>query len=234
MGIFSHKYSTHSDAFLEHVNITFYMWPIACSLFAQNITAELRGDNVLLWKETMPAPTGNPTPFIRSSAPNDTLEIAWGTLMHNAFLKSVGYISTSAQLFTPFELKLSSGLNNTNNSLALLGERLTTVSSLSYALFVQGWRTSPPATGWKPVFAAVSGSRSFVMGCLDIQIVPLAIGVVTCSIMIFVFVTASRWSRLSDDIIRDGRVINMHQGMQNVLWRFGSMDLAPQSPQHAK
>jgi hypothetical protein len=221
MSIFSHQYYVHSGAFLEHVNATFYMWPIGCSLFAQNITAVVRGDNVLLWKNTTSTSTSfhDSTPFIRSSAPSDPLEMAWGVLMLNAFAQDVTYTLNTTQLFTPFELQLLSGLNNTNNSLALLGERLTTMTSLSYALFVWDFLISTPGRispdSWSPVFATIFGSHSFVMAGLVIQILPLVIGAVTCFILIFVFVTATRRSQSSDNIIRDGRMISVISLLRN-------------------
>jgi hypothetical protein len=191
------------------------MWPIGCSLFAQNITARLRGDNVLLWKDSTPTPTNNPTPFIRSHAPNDPLEIAWVRLMFLSSVEDPGYYWETTHRFLPLNLLLLSGLNSTDNSLALLGERLTNMTSLSYALLVHDWRTSPPDGGWNPVFAIASGSRSFVMAGLVVQILPLAIGAVTCSIIIIVFVAVSRRSQLSDDIIRDGRVLNVISLLHN-------------------
>ncbi|KAF9510670.1 hypothetical protein BS47DRAFT_49906 [Hydnum rufescens UP504] len=56
----------HKNAFLEDVNATFYIWPIGCSLFAQNITVDVQGDNTLLSKKTAHTPSDNPTPFLQA------------------------------------------------------------------------------------------------------------------------------------------------------------------------
>ncbi|KAF9513091.1 hypothetical protein BS47DRAFT_1393580 [Hydnum rufescens UP504] len=75
------------NAFHEDVNATFYIWPIACSLFAQNITADVQGDNTLMKKNTSSTTTDDPTPFLQPDIPHDPLEIAWGSMMSNIYLQ---------------------------------------------------------------------------------------------------------------------------------------------------
>ncbi|KAF9511950.1 hypothetical protein BS47DRAFT_1124728 [Hydnum rufescens UP504] len=118
------------NAFLENVNATFYIWPIGCSLFVQNFTAHVLGDNTLLWRNITHTPTDNPTPFLWHDIPHDPLEIAWGDMITQIYLSQVVMFPQlpsvssegSSQFLTPFELQLGSGLNSTNDSFTLLGE----------------------------------------------------------------------------------------------------------------
>jgi hypothetical protein len=191
------------------VNVTFYIWPIGCTLFVQNITAKVRGDNTLLWKEDTLTPTATRTPFIRPHAPDDPWELTWAPLF--------SYVSPQSSPYLLF-----SGLNSTSNSLSLLEKRLSTMTSLSYALLAQQWRRTVSLEGdsqfnqsWSPIFANVSGSRSIVMAGLVVHSLPLAIGIVTCFALVFVFVTTARQTKPTDNIIRDGRVINMISLLHN-------------------
>ncbi|KAF9510720.1 hypothetical protein BS47DRAFT_52281 [Hydnum rufescens UP504] len=188
------------------------MWPIGCAMFSQNITAEVRGDNVLLWKSSPPppSPTPNPTPFIHLETPDDPWEAHWAEFIYP--LLSDQFLSPG-QLFAPIQLQFLSGLNSTNDSLALLGERLTTASSLSCAMLLQFWRIPftavPPRAQWTPVFAPAQASGSFVTALLVVQTLPLIIGLLMCSILISVFIVAARWSKSSDNSIQDGQVLNL-------------------------
>jgi hypothetical protein len=212
-----------SDAFLEDVNATFYIWPIGCSLFAQNITADVQGDNTLLWRNITHTPTDNPQPFLWHDIPHDPLETAWGDVIFSIYVSQSPLLSSVSegppQFLTPFELELGSGLNSTNDSLALLGERLSSMTALSYTLLAQTFHGSPDRVpqfhqGWSPVFATVSGSQSIVMAGLVVQTLPLILGILTCSILIFVFAAAARPS-ISSSNLQDGQVINMVSLLHN-------------------
>ena len=206
------------------MNVTFYIWPIGCSLFTQNFTADVWGDNTLLRKKTAHRPTDNPTPFLRDDTPHDPLEIAWGYLMYKIYVEEAPILLPSSQnpsqSLTPWELQLGSGLNSTNDSLALLNDRLSSMTALSYALLVQTFRStldsgSQVYRDWSPVFANVSGSQSILVAGLIVHTSPLIIGIITSSILIFVFLAAARLSRSSDNIIQDGQVINMLSLLHN-------------------
>ncbi|KAF9511968.1 hypothetical protein BS47DRAFT_1127892 [Hydnum rufescens UP504] len=124
------------------------------------------------------------------------------------------------QFLTTFELQLGSGLNSTNDSLALLGEQLSSMTALSCTLLAQTFRSSPdnvpqPHQPWSPVFATVSGSQSILMAGLVVQTLPLILGIVTCLILIFVFVASARPSTSSNNVLQDGQVINMVSILHN-------------------
>ncbi|KAF9511959.1 hypothetical protein BS47DRAFT_1394651 [Hydnum rufescens UP504] len=213
------------NAFLEDVNATFYIWPIGCSLFAQNITAHVWGDNTLLWRNITHTPTDNPTPFLWHDIPHDPLEITWGHMIVEIYVSQTTmfpslYLEDFPQFLTTFEHQLGSGLNSTNDSLALLGERLSSMTALSYTLLAHTYRSSPDSVpqfiqGWSPVFATVSGSQSILMAGLVVQTLPLILGIVTCSILIFVFAAVARPSTSSNNVLQDGQVINMVSILHN-------------------
>ncbi|KAF9510671.1 hypothetical protein BS47DRAFT_50025 [Hydnum rufescens UP504] len=119
----------------------------------------------------------------------------------------------------PFELQLGSGLNSTNDSLVLLGDRLSTMTALQYTLLVPTLHStvdlgSQIGLDWSPIFATVSGFQSILMACLTVQTLPLIMGIITSSILIFVFAVAARQS-ISDNVMRDGQVIDMASLLHN-------------------
>jgi hypothetical protein len=211
------------------VNATFYIWPIGCSLFAQNITADVRGDNVLLRKTAHALPQ-NPTPFLRDDIPHDPLEFYWGYMIFDIYHAESGLLSLlsplspegPSQFLTPLELLLGSGLNSTNDSLALLSDRLSSMTALFYTDLIQTYCNTPSSgpqvyfgQECSPVFATVSGSQSIVVAGLIVHLLPLIIGIITCSILIFIFVATAGQSTSSDNVIQDGKVINMVSLLHN-------------------
>ncbi|KAF9510702.1 hypothetical protein BS47DRAFT_51765 [Hydnum rufescens UP504] len=206
-----------NNAFHEDINMTFYIWPIGCSMFSQNITAEVRGDNVLLSRSLPPVPTPNPTPFIHSKTPDDPWEAGWAEFIYFLCNGTMHTLSPT-QVLTPFQLQLLSNLNSTADSLALLGERLATAASLSGAMllhFCHTPSTVPSDLQWKPVWANVPGSHSVIQAGLVVQTQFLMAQFILWSILLFVFIVAAGQLKSSDDVLQDGQVINLMSLLHN-------------------
>lgn len=83
------------NAFLENGTFTVYMWPIGCTFFVQNATAEVQGNNKLL-KSELSSPTqmdytnlfAPTSPALKSRY--DPLERSWEPLIHSIIESEIG------------------------------------------------------------------------------------------------------------------------------------------------
>jgi hypothetical protein len=76
-------------AFLEDGTFTLYTWPIGCSLYIDNITAEVRSNNKLL-SSTSKSPGIDPPNLFKREQPTDPLLTGWEPLIESIWYSEFG------------------------------------------------------------------------------------------------------------------------------------------------
>jgi len=91
--ILSRRPTTVSEPlpFLEPPNITFYIWPIVCSLSVHNVTAWVRGDNRLERTNVNTTVTNPTTPIISLRVPSDPMVTSWTFVVDEIFSRGLSF-----------------------------------------------------------------------------------------------------------------------------------------------
>jgi hypothetical protein len=206
--------------------VTFYIYPLACALYATPSTVRVRGDGVLLEASTT---TGlradvNSTPFIRPH-PMHNIELIWVNLTSGIYHLelnddfSLGLRNDMRPEFTWMENTLLNHIAN-GTGIRALEDSLSYISSLSYALLAQTWRTKLAQGGvaaqdlsqsWIPQNVTLNGTRPMIYVRLKFGGPQLTITFVSTTILVIVlFVgTYGHAGDHADPIIRDGGVIDL-------------------------
>ena len=127
--------------FHEPVTVTFYVWPLGCVLVTNNATARVRGDGSLLSLNVTNSTPYTPFPYL-SNHPKNGLEKYFAPL-HDVILYTEGGTDLSfggGDGLTWIEQALRVTLEN-QPSLRALEESLSSITSLTYSLLIQRWRT---------------------------------------------------------------------------------------------
>lgn len=209
-----------ANAYPETMDVTFYIYPLACSLYATPPTARVRGDGVLFETNTTTdlRTDLNGTPFIRSH-PVHNIELMWVNLtrgIYNLESSNVAIEGNHTIEFTWMEYTLLDCIIN-GTGIRALEDSLSYISSLSYALLAQSWRSKlfqdaqNLSQSWIPQDVTLNGTQSLVYARLKIGDAQLIITFASTIILIIVSFV-STYGHADDHIepiIRDGGVIDL-------------------------
>lgn len=217
-----------THAFNETATVTFYIYPLACSLYTTPITASVRGDGKLISTDASKGlrNDSDPTPFYRP-LPTQNTELLWWNLTDGLFHLQQNDVSSAnsgggSVAFTWLELTLLDRVVN-GTGIRSLEDSLAYMSTLAYALFVQSWRSQLDAAGggtqalkalatsWVPVNVTLNGSQPELFARLKVEGIQLFVTFV-CIILLFLVTIISTYGHASahiDPVIRDGGVIDI-------------------------
>jgi hypothetical protein len=193
---------------LDDLNITFYIWPIICSLSVHNVTAwvHVQGNAQLERTNASIALANLTTPSIKSIVPSDPMVISWSYLMDLLFL-----VEQQANSFTtPLEATF-----NQTWSLTSLEDQLSQFTAFYYTILVQHWQSSAlngdlsASQWWSEARGSVVVNQVRLFGRLDLRISQLVLGCV-CIIALMITSTISILGvRGQQGALMDGGVMNM-------------------------
>ena len=136
------KHRSHSD----NVSVTFHYWPIACAMYLEDVTAQVRGDGNLLSHSFNNSQAGNLQPFVRA-LPSSPYEKAWGQLFdamwHREILPTFGAPGFEGEYLPQYWLErqlfqLLNGTTSTSSEKMLaLEATLQSITSVAFSLLVQ-------------------------------------------------------------------------------------------------
>lgn len=220
-----------AQAFLEPLNISLFIWPIGCSLYAQNVLAQINGNNEIQQITpalTTPIKTYDPTPFMRKTSIMSGTETHWGLLiwesnrleiyntpqtwMPEKNMTNGGF--QAPEKLTPFQATALEALSQPQ-PLRALEVHLSSLSALTFGAVVQYWVTTlsqnnePVTQKWYPMRAIVAGSRTVTQATLHVNGVQLLISCI--SVLALAVVTISTLARppYREQTYRDAGVLDM-------------------------
>ncbi|KAF8331061.1 uncharacterized protein EI90DRAFT_3016512 [Cantharellus anzutake] len=166
---------------LETVNVTLYVWPIACALHVLNGTAVVTSDNKL--KSFIPALAEIPKPppgYIWPKEPTHIIEKIWGGLIY-LLVNSESKISAHNSWI---QASICHGTAAATGEISGLGDQLSLFTATWVGMLDQHWRmkyqTQAPISGisWQPLqaTATVYGSTQVLSARFTIHSVPLYFG----------------------------------------------------------
>ena len=194
-----------ANAFREKVTVNLYYYPLACSLFLDNVTATMAGDGTLIKVDRQDTDLHNtPYPFLRALPSNRLERTFWGLIeLSNTF--SINWI---------LDKLLSAIVNGTG--LASMERELSTITAMHYALLVQNWKTrlqqgdTTVRALWTPESVMLDGTKPLLFAKLCINVPQLFAGFVGTVLLILVALVTVWGHDLRDTVVRrDGGVIDM-------------------------
>lgn len=219
---------------MDSRNVTLYIYPLACSLFASSAIAHVRGDGKLESLTTIvdrfntvqdPA-----KPFIRSPpALDNDIERQFAnltqsilTLEYGDVLKEIGESSIE---FAWVEYTLMDLVAN-STGISAVEDGLAYIVSLVYALIVQGWRDELETSGyssatlgslassWVPSNVTLQGTRAVPFARLKVDGRQLVITFISTMVLVVVTIVIIMHGRADSDayadrVVRDGGVIDI-------------------------
>ena len=139
----------HRNSFPENVSVTFHYWPIACTMYLEDVTAQVRGDGTLLSHSFNNSQAGNLQPFVRA-LPSSPYEKAWGQLFDAIWgseIRARAYRSRFGGEYLPqhwLERQVFQLLNGTTSTssqkILALEATLQSITSVAFSLLVQQLR----------------------------------------------------------------------------------------------
>lgn len=202
-------------AFNESVRVTFFIWPLACVLAADQATATVLGNGSLVSLNSS-TPSHTAFPFM-TNEPKNQLESNWVPLL------DMGYTSedvSSLPAALIWETTAQSVLDE-QPSITALEDFLAGFTSLTYSLLVQGWRsryladnaTSPPV--WVPQYPIGTGEHPKLKAHLQVNGLPLLVGSLGVLVLGTISVLCVVGHGITDGIVRDGGVIDLVSLLNN-------------------
>ena len=194
--------------FNESVTVTFYVWPVGCVLVTNNATARVRGDGSLLSLNVTNLTPYLPFPFL-SNQPKNALEKYFAPL-HDLFTNS----EADEEGFLWIEQTLRMMLMN-QPTLRALEETLSSITSLTYSLLIQRWRTRlsegdrTVSSNWVPENKTAQGHYPLLQAHLQVNSIPLLVGSISTLVLATVSLICAAGHRITDNIVRDGGVIDL-------------------------
>ena len=198
--------------------MTFYIWPLGCSLFVESVPARVGVDGRLQSVNPTSNVTTSLTPFIRPRPTNPMEQLYWnitdGLFNVQATDLSMANRGGGNIKFTWLELLLLGAVVN-GTGIDAMENYLSHLSTLTYSLIVQNWR-SALLTGdasyeglWVPVYYTVSGTRPLLTARLKVNGVPLITGCICVLLLVIACLATIRRFQAHDSVIRDGGVIDI-------------------------
>lgn len=189
-------------AFSESMTVDFSLWNIGCSLYLEEVVAEIRGDNTLKSYVPTSSEVRPSRPFLRST-PNTTLERVWPMLLDTIDFMEAGHLNGDygpGQVIPNqwFQKQLANAFNTagatTLEKMLALESGLQNITSLAFALLVQQLRRQSDELGThsKLEYAMISGTQEGVVyAYLHINITQLSVGLLSMALIITSFVVST-------------------------------------------
>lgn len=210
--------------------MTFYFYPLACSIFTSSATAQVQGDGKLKSLRTTIDPFANvkdpAKPFIRSP-PTLEIEKQFVNLTNALYLLESQDISNVAAgggsiEFAWLEYTLMDRVANATG-MAAVEDSLAYVTSLAYAVRSQGWRDQLAgsaysdaalktlAPNWIPSNITLNGTEPVLFARLKVEGRPLIITFISTLVLVVVTIvsTYGHADAHIDHVVRDGAVIDI-------------------------
>lgn len=206
-----------------------YAWPIGCSIYVQDITAEVLGNNRLLRTTSSPIPIGTSNIFNRPTS-TDVLEIAWEPLIAAVYWAEYETGSSSsnsskgeilpADWLQDLILPSLSGNSSLVDRISAMEDVLERFTALAYGLIIQSFRSQTHdgipevAASWLPANRDVLGEQSIVRGKFTINGLQLIIGAVCVAVLVLsslcaMALSTDKTEEARTSLIRDGGVIDL-------------------------
>ncbi|KAF9511969.1 hypothetical protein BS47DRAFT_1383228 [Hydnum rufescens UP504] len=195
---------------LDDLNMTFYIWPIVCSLSVHNVTAwvHVQGNTHLERTNARMALANLTTPNIKSIVPSDPMVISWSYLMDLLFLvelvpEPLLRVSTLQDIF-----------NQTWSSTSL-EDQLSQFTAFYYAVLVQYWRSAAlngnltTSQWWSEARGSVVANQLTLFGRLDFSVSQLVLGCVCIMALMITSTLSILRVRVQQGALMDGGVMNM-------------------------
>jgi hypothetical protein len=209
------------NAFKEDVIVTFFIWPLACVLVADQSTATVLGNSSLDSLNISSIPPHTAFPFM-TNKPKNQIESNWVPLIDALFATE----SASQQGLEPtrgfswLETTMRSSLLDRPN-ITTLEDDLASISSLAYALLIQRWRIryadgdTTLASTWMPNNATVTGEVPVLRAHLQVNGIPLLVGSLSVLVLGIMSVMCIVGHDKTDNAVRDGGVIDLISLLHN-------------------
>ena len=182
----------------ENLTVSFHFWPIACSIYVETVTAEVRGDNYLLSRTDNTSSAFNTTtPFVRGP-PTSPLERNWADLLDQIIdWEATGLADevrngtipdgtgTSGwlgdRLMAPFE-----GTTLTSaQKLDALEADLQSITSIAYSLiFEEIYNSKNPTAAPNSNIITVLGQEDVTLGKLQVNGLQVFVGLVCILVLL--------------------------------------------------
>lgn len=216
-GIYGFIAAMNVNAFNESVAVTFYFWPLACVLTADQATATIFGNGTLESSNASSIPPNAAFPFM-TNEPENQIESNWVPLLGAIYQAGCEYVKPN--YISWLETAMQSSLDE-QPSLKALEDSLAILSSLAYALLIQGWRNRY-ATGdatlasiWTPQYKTVAGEHLVLRAHLQVNGIPLLVGSLSVLVLGTVSALCIVGHGITDNIVRDGGVIDLVSLLHN-------------------
>ena len=195
--------------FHEPVTVTFYVWALGCVLVTNNATARVRGDGSLLSLNVTNSTPYTPFPHL-SKPPKNALEKYFAPL-HDLIIATEGGYGVGV---TWIEQALTVTLEN-QPSLRALEESLSSITSLTYSLLIQRWRSRlsdgdhTVLSNWVPENKTAQAHYPLLQAHLQVNGIPLLVGSISTLVLLAVSLICVVGHRITDHIVHDGGVIDL-------------------------
>lgn len=203
------------NAFNESVATTFFIWPLACVLTADQATATVLGNGTLKSLSISDVTPRTAFPFM-TNEPKNQLESNWAPLLGAIYTALVDAYNH------PWLRDILHSALEKRPSITTLEYDLASISSLTYSLLIDGWRNQYAAADgaalappWVPQYAIVAGERPVRKAHLQVNGIPLLVGSLSVLVLSIVSVTCLAGHRTTDNIVRDGGVIDLVSLLHN-------------------
>ena len=219
------------SAFKENLTLSFHFWPIACSIYVETVTAEVRGDNYLLSHTDNTSSIFNTTtPFARPP-PTSPLERNWAALMDD--------IDESDIMYGYYDMQFGSGLYGTdewlqNRILALLNGTTSTpaqklgaleadlqsITSIAYSIvFGQIYNSKNSTVARNSNIITVLGQEHVPLGKLQVNGPQLFVGFVCILVLLACVLISSGLTLVTEEsgdvYMLSGEVLDLMCLMKN-------------------
>jgi hypothetical protein len=205
------------NAFNENVTVTFFIWPLACVLAADQVTAIVLGNGTL---ESLNSSSPRPHtafPFM-TNEPKNQLESNWVPLLDA--LSATEGVEGVGSGFTWLETTMRSLLTE-QPSITTLEDNLAGISSLAYSLLIQRWRIryadgdTTLASTWMPQIQTVAAKVPVLKACLQVNGILLLVGSLSVLVLGTISIMCVIGHGINDNIVRDGGVIDLISLLHN-------------------
>ena len=225
--VLSENPPTTGKAFKENVTVSFHFWPIACSIYVETVTAEVRGDNYLLsHTDNTSSAFNTTTPFVRPP-PASPLERNWVFLLDEIYYWDFvpddyhweSQFGTDEWLENRI-LALLNGTTSTSQKLGALEADLQSITSVAYSIvFGEIYNSKNSTAARNSDIITVLGQESVPLGKLQVNGLQVFVGLI-CVIVLLACVLISSGLRLvaeksGDVYMLSGEVLDVMCLMKN-------------------
>ena len=214
--------------FREYVTVSFHFWPIACSIYVETVTAEVRGDNYLLsHTDNTSSAFNTTTPFVRPP-PASPLERNWAYLLDQIYKSD--FLGGQSDWVSSYgtdewlENRILALLNGTTltsaQKLGTLEADLQSITSVAYSIvFEQIYNSKSSAAARNSDIITVLGQEHVLLGKLQVNGLQVFVGLI-CVIVLLACLLISSGLRLvaeksGDVYMLSGEVLDVMCLMKN-------------------